>query len=609
MCSIAGFISDKLGPQDLQGMNRVLKHRGPDASGIYHEPSTGLGLAHNRLSILDLTASGNQPFHSRDGRFVMVYNGEVYNYKEIAARYGITAATGSDTEIIIEAFAKVGLDCLGDLNGMFALAIWDKVDQKLYLVRDRIGVKPLYYYWDGTRLLFASELKAIVPSSRQVYRPAVSDYLYLGYIPGEATIYEHCRKLRPGHFAVWSKGRLETGTYWRLEDRLSKEILRDEAEAKSALKDLLESSVRYCLIADVPTGVLLSGGVDSSIVAAAAQSVSTSRVKTFSIGFAEAGFNEAGFARQVSEHLGTEHHEYVVTSKDAMQLMEEIIDIYDEPYADASAIPTMMVSRLARKEVTVALSGDGGDELFMGYGFYQWARRLSHPMWKVIRKPVAMTLHTLGNNRLKRGAQMFRYPSEARIKSHIFSQEQYNFTESEINEMLCTPTPLSLEEAIRSDVRPFSLAETQSLFDIQHYLPEELLVKVDRASMRHSLEMRVPLLDHRLVEFAVNLSESLRLKGPTGKYLLKQVLYDYLPPALFDRPKRGFSIPLGRWLATDLRYLIDIFLADDVIQQVGLVHPAAVRRLKTAFLKEGRTYLYNRLWLLILLHKWMLEKS
>ena len=351
----------------------------------------------------------------------------------------------------------------------------------------------------------------------------------------------------------------------------------------------------------------LSGGVDSSTVAAIAQSVSSTPAKTFSIGFNEEKYNESKYAAKVAKHIGSEHHEFTVTENQALELVDDLLDIYDEPYADSSAIPTLMVSKLARKHVTVALSGDGGDELFMGYGFYTWAKRLENPFVRAFRKPLAKSLYSFGDNRLKRGSKVFDYPDKRRMKSHIFSQENYYFTEKEIHALLRKDEKITLDESIHGVSRRLSAVEEQSFFDIKNYLPEELLTKADRASMQHSLEVRVPLLDHRLVEFAINLSQDLKLRGSTGKYLLKEVLYEYVPASFFDRPKWGFAIPLRIWLAGELKYLLDKYLSDEMVEEANLVNAVVVRQLKKEFL-AGRDYLYNKLWVLILLHKWYKEK-
>lgn len=609
MCGIAGFVSTRFNKQHLKGMTDSIRHRGPDADGFYFDEKNGAALGHRRLSIIDLSDAANQPFYSQDGRYVMVYNGEVYNYREIQERYKINPQTHSDTEIILEAFAARGVASFTDLNGMFAFAVWDTQTEKLYMVRDRVGVKPLYYFQEGDTLAFASELKAIctLPCKKEVNRETISNFLYLGYIPGTETIYKNCSKLLPGQYAIWHKGQLEINTYWKLDNQIESTVLRDEQQARNQLKELLESSVRYCMIADVPLGVFLSGGVDSSTVAAIAQSVSGSPVKTFSIGFKEEKYNESRFASQVAKHIGSEHHEFTVTEKDALELVDNLLDIYDEPYADSSAIPTLMVSKLARQHVTVALSGDGGDELFMGYGFYVWAKRLNHPLAKLLRKPVANALYYFGNNRLKRGSKLLNYPSQKEIKGHIFSQEQYFFTKEEIDALLTEPCPVTLDEKIISAARALTPAEDQSFFDLKNYLPEELLVKVDRASMHHSLEVRVPLLDHRLVEFALNLDPALKMKGDTTKYLLKEVLYDFVPRELFNRPKWGFAVPMQLWLHNELHYLLGKYLSKELIEEAGFVKYEVVDSLVKQF-DGGLEYVFNRLWALILLHKWYVSK-
>lgn len=596
--------------EHLQSITRTLQHRGPDAEGFYFDEHAGIGLGHRRLSILDLSEAGNQPFYSRDGRYVMVYNGEIYNFREVAEKYNIVARTSSDTEVIIEAFAQAGIACVNDFNGMFTIVIWDKQEQKLYLVRDRIGIKPLYYHYKDGQFIFASELKAILSLpfiNKEIDNSSVSNFLYLGYIPGEDTIYTSCKKLKPGHYAVIDANGLQINSYWQIEDKLKPETVKDELVAKNQLDKLVQTSVAYCMISDVPLGIFLSGGVDSSLVAAVAQQQSAVSVKTFSIAFEDKKFNEAPFARQVAKHIGSQHHEFTVTEKEALLLTDSLLDVYDEPYADSSAIPTMMVSKLARQEVTVALSGDGGDELFMGYGFYYWARRLQNPLLSFVRKPAGLALRLTGNKRFERASTLFDYPSAKRRKSHIFSQEQYYFTENEISNLLKNKVQIELDETIHYTQRSFSWAEEQSFFDLKNYLPEELLVKTDRASMKYSLEVRVPLLDHRLIEFALNLSPDLKLKGQTGKYLLKEVLYQYVPREIFNRPKWGFAVPIGKWLKTDLRYLVDKYLDRKLIEECNLVKPDKVEALKNAYL-GGKDYLYMRVWVLIILHKWFKEK-
>ncbi len=612
MCGIAGFYSNTrfFSEADLQQMTNAMQHRGPDAAGFYLNAGKTCGLGHRRLSIIDLSAAANQPMYSQSGRYVMVFNGEVYNFQEIQAQLNINPRTTSDTEIILEAFERKGVEFVQLLNGMFAIAIYDIKEHAVYLFRDRLGVKPIYYYNEGGNFAFGSEIKSLlqpvqVKSSLSVYKPAVRTFLYAGYIPEPHTIYQQVNRLPAGSYAVIKNDSTTITSYWKPEEKLKPQVAGNFDSAKKELKELLTTSVRYRMISDVPFGTFLSGGIDSSAVTAIAQSISSQPVKTFSIGFKEAKFNESEYARKVSEHLGTQHHEFIVTENDALELIDKMMVAYDEPYADSSAIPTMLVSKLARKYVTMTLTGDGGDELFMGYGAYDWANRLSNPFVQTLRKPIAMALSQMGNT-YKRGAGVFNFKSRQRIKSHIFSQEQYFFSEDELDEIVKPDygAEILFDENFGKLNRKLSAAEEQALYDVKYYLKDDLLVKVDIATMQFSLEARSPFLDYRIVEFALNLSEELKKKERVGKYLLKEVLYDYVPRQFFERPKWGFSIPLYKWLKTDLHYLIDKYLDEQLLIKYGVVHPQKVKQLLSRF-EKGEDFLYNRIWVLILLHKWM----
>jgi len=613
MCGISGFYSkqNRFTEQELRLANTCMAHRGPDADGFYFSENKQVGLGHRRLSILDLSTAANQPMFSHNGRYVMVFNGEVYNFKEIAARLDIHTNTTSDTEVILEAFARKGPECVHLFNGMFAIAIYDTGKDEMYLLRDRLGVKPLYYFEHENAIAFSSEMKALrqlkyVKDNTTVYKPAIATFLYSGYIPEPYTIYTNVRKLPAGSYAVVKNGVTEIKSYWKPEERIRPQVLSDYGQAKAELKELLTSSVKYRMISDVPFGTFLSGGIDSSIVTAMAQSVSAEPVKTFSIGFKEAKYNESEYARAVAKHLGTNHHEFTVTESDALQLMDRMLDAFDEPYADSSAIPTMLVSKLARQHVTMTLSGDGGDELFLGYGAYNWAQRLNNPRLKAWRKPAAALLSLLPS-RYKRAGTVINYPTEERIKSHIFSQEQYFFSEAELSKILLPvwqAEPLFNEQF--KTARKLSVAEEQALYDVKYYLKDDLLTKVDIASMQFSLEVRTPFLDYRVVEFALNLDENLRKKDGVAKYLLKEVLYDYVPKAMFDRPKWGFSIPLVHWLKNELRYLLNKYLSDEAVAKAGVLKPETVKAIRKRF-EAGDDYLYNRLWVLLVLHKWLLQ--
>lgn len=597
-------------------MTNAIAHRGPDAEGYFTDECIGLG--HRRLSIIDLSNAANQPMHSACNRYVMVYNGEVYNYKEIALELKklkptLNLQTTSDTEVILEAFVCYGETFVNKLNGMFAIAIYDKENKELFLYRDRMGIKPIYYYWEEGNFIFASELKAFKKLKGQlnfnINRDAINEFLHLGYIPEPHSIYQQIKKFPSGSYFKIKNKELCISHYWKIEDKIQPKTENDLDTAKQTLNDLIESSVKYRMVSDVPFGTFLSGGIDSSLVTAVAQKLSNTPINTFSIGFKESKYNEAGFAKNVAKHLKTEHHEFIVSEKEAIELVHTLPDIYDEPYADSSAIPTLMVSELARKQVKMTLSGDGGDELFMGYGAYQWAKRLSNPFIKPFKKTIASGLSVYRHDH-KKAIELLRYPEEASRKSHIFSQEQAMFTRQEIKTLVEPEyySEIKLNENYADLNRSLLPEEEQALFDLNYYLKDDLLVKVDRASMHYSLETRVPLLDYRIVEFALNLSPELKFKKGESKYLLKQVLYDNVPQDFFNRPKQGFSIPLVHWLKNDLKFLIDTYLSEDIIKKHSIVNYGSVQHLKTQFLEKNLDYLYNRIWLLIVLHQW-LEKN
>jgi asparagine synthase (glutamine-hydrolysing) len=612
MCGITGYFSNKnvVTEAELRSMTQVLSHRGPDAEGFYTHRHIGLG--HRRLSIIDLSEHANQPMFSHSGDSVIVFNGEIYNYREIGKELGMIPKTSSDTEIILEAFEKWGPLFVNKLNGMFAMAIYRISENKLYFFRDRIGIKPLYYLLVDGQLAFASELKAITQLSyfkqhKNINPNAINTFLQLGYIPATDSIYDKVHKFPQGNYGIFDGSKLELTPYWNLAQQVNPAPLSHFGEAKEQLNELLTSSVKYRLISDVPYGTFLSGGIDSSLVTAVAQKVTNHQLKTFSIGFAESKFNEAGYAQQVATYLNTDHHSFLLTEKEALEMVPEMFRYYDEPFADSSAIPTMLVSKMARQQVTMTLSGDGGDELFHGYGMYNWANRLNQPILKNNRHLIKNVLNQL-SPKYQRVSKLFDFDPSTPLKHHIFSQEQYLFNLKESREILNQPyqTPLLLDENPVS-ARKFNPAEKQALFDLIYYLPDDLLVKVDRASMRFSLEDRVPLLDYRIVSFALNLHPNLKTHKGIQKYLLKELLYDYVPRQLFNRPKWGFSIPMNKWLKGDLNYLIGEYLTDEKMAEAGFVKPAEVKKLIHEYLTTDKEFLYNRVWVMICLHQWYHE--
>jgi len=623
MCGIAGYISLKnnIAPNQLIRATELLQHRGPDAKGFYFSEDEKVGLGHRRLSILDLSSSANQPMFSADGKYAIIYNGEVYNFKELKQKLsdkGGSLTTTSDTEVILQLFAEQGVNCFKDLNGMFSLAIFDLKKNILTLCRDHAGIKPLFIYYDESDFIFASELKSIQlikKTQLTINKKAIPYFLHLGFIPHPLTIFNNVEKFPAAHYLQIDINKYNFQTissnitsFWNLESSLKTNAITDETEAKKTLTNLLFDAVEKQLISDVPIGTFLSGGIDSSLVTAVACKVSNQKINSFSIAIDDGRFNESKYATQVAQHLQTHHHEFRVKEKEVIELIGNLLPVYDEPFADSSALPTMMVSRLAKKHVTVALSGDGGDELFMGYGMYQWAKRLSEK-WVPFSRHSLFAVSKLMNDKYRRSGNLFAYDNKQNIKSHIFSQEQYFFREQELEEILVNekfnfgninvynPTNRKLKEE-----------EKQSLWDFNYYLPDDLLVKADRASMHYSLETRVPLLDNRIIEFAFNLDSELKMKGDTMKYILKQVLFDYVPKQIFERPKQGFSIPLNKWLKTDLNYLLNKYTSREVIERYNLLHYLKVEKIKNQYL-NGQNHLFNRLWVIIVLHWWLEENN
>ncbi|MBS1609317.1 MAG: asparagine synthase (glutamine-hydrolyzing) [Bacteroidetes bacterium] len=613
MCGIAGFLSKRLTESNLSVATSSLQHRGPDGEGFFFQSNTvwNTGLGHRRLAIIDLTTAADQPMHSRCGRYIMVFNGEIYNFKEIkSSRFSnMPWRSTGDSEVVIECFAKYGPECFQWLNGMFAVAIWDKKLNKLTLARDHVGIKPLYYYYDGTEIIFSSEIKAIkaVRGDLTINHSVIPYYLHLGYIPHPYTIYNKISNVSAGtclEVSVAENESLfaESHSFWKIQDKIRDKTLCDEETAKKQLDTLLQDAVSKQLISDVPIGTFLSGGTDSSLVTAIASKVSSVKVNTFSIAVTDGKVNEGPYAAAVAKHLGTNHFELPITQKEILEMVPSFMNVYDEPFTDSSAFPTMLVSKLARQHVTVTLSGDGGDELFGGYGSYLWAKRLENPLLNTVAPLVYRSTRWL-SSRYKRAGLLFdKYPS-GHSKSHIFSQSQYFFSEKEIKQLLVQPA--FNFDSVNADFsgRNLDAFEQMSFWDIENYLKDDLLVKVDRASMQYSLETRVPLLDYRIVEFALNLSPALKIeKNGVAKYLLKKILYEYVPKSLLDRPKWGFSIPLVKWLKSDLKWMIDKYCSKEIIEGTGIVKYEKVKKIIDTYRGGKNDYLYNRIWTLIVLH-------
>lgn len=613
MCGIAGIYSTTwVNQEGLAAMTDSLAHRGPDVGATWIAPNQQVGLGHRRLSIIDLSTAANQPFHSTDNRYTLVFNGEIYNFRELATyleEHQIHLRTKSDTEVILEGYIHFGIPWISRLEGMFAFAIYDSLQNELLLVRDRLGKKPLFIARNQSMICFASELKALrkVIDVRKINQVAVHRFLHLGYIPAPDTIWSEVEKFPAGHYALVRPDlQLDPVPYWQINAEINGP--HNYNDPVGEFKELLTKAVSHRLIADVPIGAFLSGGTDSSLITAFANKLAGQPVKTFSIGFVESAFNEIEFAEEVAKKLGTDHESFILQKSEALELLDTYTRHFDEPFADTSAIPMLLVSGLARKKVKVVLTGDGGDELFMGYGSYTWANRLYQPQWRLLAFMLSTLFKRFGNTRFKRVGQLLDLPGIAGMPSHIFSQEQYFFSQKELFNSLLRNSNLPVFEFDISRYLQlgYSPAMAQSFFDLAYYLSEDLLAKVDRTTMFHGLEARSPLLDKSIVSWSMGLNEKWKVQNGQQKVLLKTVLSEFLPHELVHRKKWGFSVPLAAWLKRDLLAIYNQYTDPELIEAAGLVKAEYVTSLKIRF-ERGETYLYNRIWAIIVLHKWWSE--
>ncbi len=652
MCGFAGILSNG-DPANLAYMKKMtdkIVSRGPDDHGHWLDGTSGISIGHRRLSIVDLSSAGHQPMFSESGRFVIVFNGEIYNHLELRDELEKSGQAAkwrghSDTETLLAGFDAWGiLATVGRSRGMFAFALWDREKHELYLARDRIGEKPLYYGYQRGVFLFGSELKALKahPAFEGVVdRNAITLQLRHNYIPAPYSIYEGIKKLPSGTFLKLQvrNGRIsaselpEPTPYWSLGDTISKghtnPFVGSDSDAVDALDKLLRNSVEQQMMADVPLGAFLSGGIDSSTIVALMQAQSSRPVKTFSIGFAEAGYNEATYAKEVARHLGCEHTELYVSPQQAMDVIPHLPSLYDEPFSDSSQIPTFLVSKMTRQHVTVSLSGDAGDELFGGYNRYLLAHRLwgklsrlpplvrrfgvsalttlSPDQWNKILgsvqhlMPTTWRLANLGD-KLHKGAGVLGCDSldalYLRLVSHWDTPSSLVVGGHEPDTLLTTPdTPFSSLCGI----------ERMMALDTLTYLSDDILVKVDRAAMGVSLETRVPFLDHRILEFAWSLPLSMKIRNGQGKWILRQVLYKYVPKELIERPKMGFGVPIDSWLRGPLRDWAENLLDESRMRQEGFLNPTPIRKKWSEHLSGQRNWQYH-LWDVLMLQAWLKQE-
>lgn len=610
-----------------ESMAARLAHRGPDSAGVWVDEAANLVLAHRRLSVVDLSPTGHQPMVSPSGRWIIIYNGEIYNTVELReelAAAGISFQGTSDTEVILKACEYWGVErAVKKFIGMFAFALWDKNHRQLYLVRDRLGIKPLYWGFHQGILFFGSELKSFVAHPQwqaSLDRNALVSYFRFGYVPTPYSIYQNICKVEPGHIVmVDSQSKSKKINYWcfyDIIDQAKQQPKLNTADAIIQVEALLRDATKRRMVADVPLGAFLSGGIDSSLVVALMQAQHHRPIKTFTIGFEDAGYNEADYGRAVATHLGTEHHELVVRAQEAQAVIPQLAVWYDEPFADSSQIPTYLVSKLARQSVTVSLSGDGGDEVFAGYSRYvvansfwswfglipggirhglsTWLRHRRPDHWNYLAKYLPATIRP---SNLTEKIDKF---------ATLLSSTRYNFYRSLMSLWLDAELLVrGGQETFTWDLPSESLHGIQRMqaIDTMTYLPDDILTKVDRASMAVSLEARVPLLDHRVVELAWQLPMTMKVRGHQGKWILRQILNHYVPAALYDRPKMGFGVPLDQWLRGPLRAWAEDLLSVDKLRAQGILNEELIHQRWQAHLAGQRNFRYS-LWSVLMFQAW-----
>jgi asparagine synthase (glutamine-hydrolysing) len=602
MCGFAGFIDFNFRSSEiiLTRMNDSINHRGPDDSGIFYNRNAffEIGLGHKRLSIIDLSSAGKQPMSY--GNFHIVYNGEIYNFKEIKIELeelGHSFITNTDTEVILHAFIEWGQTCVAKFNGMFAFAILDMISDELTIIRDRAGVKPIYYYWKDGLFLFASELKSFHQHpafKKEINERALYQYIDFGYIPAPFCIFKYCHKLNPGHILVlnFKTKEIEISKYWDVYDYYRRPKLNiSYEEAKEQLEILLISAFEYRMVADVPIGVFLSGGYDSTAVTALIQNRQRLKLKTFTIGFYE-GYNEAHFAKNIAEYIGTDHTEYYCSTKEAQDIIPKLPFYYDEPFADSSAIPTILVSKIAKEKVTVALSADAADEIFAGYNYLRQFLVNLEILKKIplsVRIVISFIAKVLGTlipvydfkNKMKIVRDVFKIKPE--LLPQLLHQNYFQINKN-IKKSLFTDQVIIQSEGFDNDFSNFQDDLSKALAaDYKMYLQNDILTKVDRATMSVALEGREPFLDHRIIEFVAQLPSEFKYNGTIQKRILKDIVHDYVPKSLMDRPKTGFEVPIYKWLKTDLSYLLDLHLNSDIITSTGFFNPRYVQKLRRDF--------------------------
>lgn len=628
MCGISGFIdySRNSDLSVLKKMNDTLYHRGPDGEGleIFLNEYASIGLGHRRLSIIDLTEAGKQPMQFK--HFTITYNGEVYNFDEIKKELetlGHTFKSHSDTEVILHSFDEWGPECVHKFIGMFAFIIYDAEKNTIFCCRDRAGVKPFFYYYSQTLFLFASELKAFSEHpnfKKEINMDAVAAFLQYGYVPDPHCIFQHTHKLSAGHYLSID---LQTQVqqkhcYWNVYDAYNQPV-KDISfnEAKKETERLLMSACNYRMVSDVPVGVFLSGGYDSTTVTALLQKNRTEKIKTFTIGVPDAGLNEAPYAKDVAKYLGTDHTEYYCTQKEALDIVPDLPYYFDEPFADSSAIPTTLVSKIARQQVTVALSADAGDEVFAGYNRYDYILKFGAKIKSIpplIRKSIAGTMNLVNANSIPvlRNKYLFHSRYE-KVKQFLYQADDFNmnqilskqFTEADTHKLLLHRTKHLHTSFDKNELLPsnYNTLNYIMAIDYQTYLVDDILQKVDRAAMTHSLEGREPFLDHRIIEWAASLPLEYKYNKGIKKHILREIAHDYVPKELLDRPKMGFGIPIAHWLENELKPFVDTYFNEYYLLKQNIFDYQEVMLIIQAFY-DGKKERAEKIWYLLMFQMW-----
>jgi asparagine synthase (glutamine-hydrolysing) len=647
MCGICGFYSKFLSTYDnvILKMNLSISHRGPDSSGVWQDRNSGIVLGHQRLSIIDLSITGNQPMNSNSDRFVITYNGEIYNHLEIRRELEKISSTlqwkgSSDTETLLESIDFWGVEkTLKKIDGMFSFVVWDKKARSLTLARDRMGEKPLYYGWQGKGnhkvFLFGSELKALKTHpefSSEVNRDAIALQLRHNCIPAPHSIYKGIYKLLPGHYLELKLSDLTNSlipsskSYWSLVEQViygnSNKLIGGEIEIQNDFEKHLQASIKKQMISDVPLGAFLSGGLDSSTVVALMQSQSSHPIKTFTIGSSQENYSEAKYAKKISQYLGTDHTELYVSSKEALDIIPKLPIIYDEPFSDSSQIPSFLVSQLAKQQVKVALSGDGGDELFCGYNRYvmgkifsnlcrfmplpcrkllaSWLNSMSPQSWIKILKILSSLDHRIDyRNKMQKIINVLKAKS-----SHDFYYTLCSHWQNPIEAVIDSNESETLLTKLQLELKIFNNQEKMMVLDSLTYLPDDILTKVDRAAMASSLETRVPFLDHKLIEYVWKIPHSLKFRDGKGKWILRKVLNKYIPKELTERPKMGFSIPIDIWLKGPLRNWAEALLNETRLKQEGYFNPKLIKHKWSEHINGKANWSYD-LWDVLMFQAWL----